>query len=93
MPHIPVHPSAIKRHRQNLKRRVRNRLIKANLHSAVKSANEAIAEGDQIGATTAFRNAQKVLAKAASKGTLHRNTAARKVGRLARRLHKAQAKA
>jgi small subunit ribosomal protein S20 len=93
MSHIPNHPSAEKRHRQNLKRRIRNRLIKSHVHSAVKGALEAIAAGDSAKSGEAFRAAAKELSKAATKGAIHPNTAARKTGRLAARLHKSQSAA
>jgi small subunit ribosomal protein S20 len=89
MPHIPVHPSAEKRHRQNLKRREHNRAIKSRVHSAVKQAVQAISSGD-ANATQELREATRVLHKAAAKGTLHKNTAARKVARLSRALHRKQ---
>jgi small subunit ribosomal protein S20 len=88
MPHIPVHPSAEKRHRQSLKRRERNRAIKTHVHSAVKLAAKAIDGADANGAQQELRQATRVLNKAAGKGALHRNTAARKVARLAHALHR-----
>ncbi len=88
MPHIPVHPSAEKRHRQSLKRRERNRAIKTHVHSAVKQATKAIDGADANDAQQELRQATRVLYKAAGKGALHRNTAARKVARLARALHR-----
>lgn len=93
MPHIPNHPSAIKRHRQSEKRQARNRLIKARVHTAVKRVADAIAAGDTAAAKEALRLATKALSQAAAKGPLHRNTASRKVGRLSARLHRANAAA
>jgi len=91
MPHIPVHPSAEKRHRQSLKRRDRNRAIKTRVHSAVKQAVKAIEGTDASGAEQELRQATRVLYKAAGKGALHRNTAARKVARLSRAMHRKHA--
>jgi len=91
MPHIPVHPSAEKRHRQSLKRRDRNRAIKSRVHSAVKQAVQAIEGADASGAQQELRQATRVLYKAAGKGALHSNTAARKVARLSRALHRKHA--
>ncbi len=88
MPHIPVHPSAQKRHRQNLKRHARNRTIKSRVHSAVKEAAKAIEGADAQAAEQQLREATRVLYQAASKGTVHRNTVARKVARLSRALHR-----
>jgi small subunit ribosomal protein S20 len=88
MPHIPVHPSAEKRHRQSLKRRDRNRAIKTRVHGAVKQAVKAIEGADAESAVKELRQATRALYKAAGKGTIHRNTAARKVSRLSRALHR-----
>jgi small subunit ribosomal protein S20 len=89
MPHIPVHPSAQKRHRQSLKRRDRNRVIKTRVRTALKLATETIAGGDAAAAQSELKAATRVLHKAASKGALHRNTVARKVARLSKKLHRA----
>ena len=70
MPHIPVHPSAQKRHRQNLKRQDRNRAVKSHVRNVVKIASEAIASGD-AGAPEKLREATRALQKAASAKTLH----------------------
>ena len=91
MPHIPVHPSAQKRHRQNLKRQDRNRAVKSHVRNVVKIAYEAIARGD-AGAPEKLREATRALQKAASAKTLHRNTARRQIARLSSRLHKAGSK-
>ncbi len=92
MPHIPVHPSAQKRHRQNLKREERNRAIKSHVRHAVKQASEAVVGTDLTAAAQKVREASRALQKARTKGTLHRNTVRRKIARMSARLHKAQAK-
>jgi len=88
MPHIPVHPSAEKRHRQSLKRAERNRVVKTRARSLAKTAAETIASSDEVAARAALKQATKVLYKAASKGTIHRNTVRRKVARLSASLHR-----
>jgi small subunit ribosomal protein S20 len=88
MPHIPIHPSAEKRHRQSLKRQQRNRSVKTRVRTVSKNALEAIEGTDQQAAASALQQAMKVLYKAASKGTLRKNTVARKVARLSRRYHR-----
>jgi small subunit ribosomal protein S20 len=93
MPHIPVHPSAAKRHRQNLKRQEHNRGIKTRARTAAKQALDAIVGGDEARAREQLREATRALHKAASAGTLHRNTARRKVARLAAQLSRKFAKA
>jgi small subunit ribosomal protein S20 len=93
MPHIPAHPSAEKRHRQSIKRQARNRIIKTRVRTASKHAAEMIAGSNRDAAQIALRAAASLLQKAASKGAIKRNTAARKIARLSRRLHRAQASA
>lgn len=90
MPHIPVHPSAHKRRRQNLKHQERNRAIKSHVRNAVKEAAQAISSTDKSAAPEKLRQAASALQKARSKGALHRNTVRRQIARLSARLHKAQ---
>ena len=78
--------SAGKRHRQSLVRRDRNRAAKSRIRGAIKKAAETISSGADAAAE--LRVVQSILQKAASSGTLHRSTAARKMARLARRAHK-----
>ena len=92
MPHIPVHPSAEKRHRQNLKRAERNHAIKAHVRTTVKLATEAIAGADAADGAAKLKAASRALQKAQSKGTMHRNTVRRQIARLSKRLHKAHGK-
>ena len=89
MPHIPVHPSAQKRHRQNLKRADRNRIARTRARTIAKSAGETIASApDEAQARDALKEATKVLYKAISNGTMHRNTVRRKVARLSASVHR-----
>lgn len=74
--------SALKRMRQSEKRRVRNRIIRSQVRTAVKSARTAGADGLR----TAVAEAIRALDRAVTKGVIHRNTAARKKSALARRL-------
>jgi len=91
MPHIPVHPSAQKRHRQNLKRREHNRAIRTQVRTAVKTASETIGANDAAAAQDKLRAAVSALDKAGGKGQLHRNTVARKIARLSAQYHKKHA--
>jgi small subunit ribosomal protein S20 len=88
MPHIPEHPSARKRHRQNLKRRERNRTARTRVRSAIKRALDAIASGDPGSAAERVREAARALDKARTKGVMHRNAASRHVARLSAKLAK-----
>jgi small subunit ribosomal protein S20 len=74
--------SAMKRIRQNERRRVRNRAVRSQVRTAVKVARTI--EGAEQRAT--IEEAIRSLDKAVSKGVIHRNTAARKKSALARRL-------
>lgn len=74
--------SAEKAHRQSLQRRLRNRAVKSATKTAVKKANEAIVSGDLNAARDAVRAAIVTLDKAAAKGVIHANNAARHKSRL-----------
>jgi small subunit ribosomal protein S20 len=80
------HKSAKKRARQTLKRRARNRHVRTGLAGAVKTARTAIAGGEADAASTALRDAERSLRKAASKGVISKKQASRRVGRLAKRV-------
>jgi small subunit ribosomal protein S20 len=88
MPHIPVHPSAQKRHRQALKRAERNRTIKTHARTKAKIAAETIVSSEEAKAREALREAIKVLDRAATSGTMHRNTVRRKIARLSAGFHR-----
>ena len=83
--------SAKKRVRQSLKRRARNRARKEQLKDQVKSFSSALASGDWKKAEEELRKTAQRLDKVASKHTIHKNTAARKRSRLAKRLNAAKA--
>jgi small subunit ribosomal protein S20 len=78
-------PSAIKRIRQNERRRLRNRGIRSKLRTAVKTARTALGTSG-TDARAVVSAAIRALDKAVTKGVVHRNTAARKKSALARRL-------
>jgi small subunit ribosomal protein S20 len=86
--------SGIKRHKQSLKARARNRHVRSTVKTAVKDVRSEIAEGKGTGEKSAelLRKATSVLERAASKGVLHKKTASRKVSRLAKAVHKATKK-
>lgn len=73
--------SQIKRNRQNEKRRLRNRAVRSEMNTRTKSALAAAAEGD-FDAEEKLRAATKRIDKAAAKGVIHKNTAARRKSRL-----------
>lgn len=83
--------SAEKRIRQNAKRRGRNRWRKEQVKQAVRVFDEALHSGDTAKAAEQLKVVYKQLDRVASKGTIHKNTAARRKSRLARKLDKATA--
>ncbi len=79
--------SAKKRDRQNLKRRARNRHRKEQIKTEVKAFQAALASGDVAKAQEQLNKTVSRLDKVAAKGAIHKNTAARKRSRLARKLN------
>src|SRR5215212_6435195 len=84
--------SAKKRVRQNEKRRARNRARKDLIKDQVKTFTAAITAGKFDKAEEELRKVAQRLDRVASKGTIHKNTAARKRSRLAKRLNAAKAR-
>lgn len=78
--------SAKKATRKIAKRTAVNKTRRSRVRSYVRKVEEALAAGDRNAAVEAFKNAQPELMRAATKGVLHKNTASRKVSRLAQRL-------
>jgi len=78
--------SQIKRNKQNEKRRLRNRVYSGGARTYVKKARIAIGEGGAEEARTAVLQAVSTLDKAAEKGIIHKNNAARRKSRLMKRL-------
>lgn len=78
--------SQIKRNKQNEKRRLRNRVFVGRARTFVKKARLAIAEGTQEDAVLATKQAISALDKAAEKGMIHKNNAARRKSRLMKHL-------
>ena len=87
------HKSAEKRNRQSQVRRLRNRANRTRMRNAIKAVDTAIDAGSQEDAQVALKTALPVIAKTASKGTIHKKNAARKISRLTKRVNKMQAAA
>ena len=83
------HKSALKRARQNQKRQLRNKVNKTRVKNTIKTAKDAAGQSPEQ-AQTALKEAMRAIDKAASKGTLHRKTASRRIARLSREIFKAQ---
>lgn len=78
--------SAKKATRKIARRAAVNKNRRSRVRTYVRKVEEALASGDKTAAEAAFLAAQPKLMRAATKGVLHRNTASRKVSRLAQRL-------
>jgi len=78
--------SAKKMARKIVARTDKNRARRSRVRTYLRKVEEAIASGDQAVAKAAFAAAEPELMRAASKGVFHKNTASRKVSRLAARV-------
>ena len=78
--------SQIKRNRQNELRRERNKSTRSALKTQIKRFTTSLESDDQAAAQEAYREAARALDKAASKGVIHKNKAANKKSRLAKKL-------
>jgi small subunit ribosomal protein S20 len=79
--------SQIKRNRQNEGRHERNKAVRSRLKTFSRRFGAAIEAGDKDAASSAYLDAARALDKAASKGVLHRNTAANRKSGMAKRLN------
>ena len=82
------HKSALKRHRQSLKLRAKNRVYRTRVKNMIKAVHEAVTANDQDKAQEALRVAASMLDKAATKGVIHRRNAARRISRLSLTVNK-----
>lgn len=78
--------SQMKRNRQNIARRGRNRAVRSNLKTHLRAFERAQADGDRERADAAFQAASRRLDKAVAKGVVHRNYAANQKSRMAKAL-------
>ncbi len=81
------HKSALKRAKQSEDRRLRNRARKTRMKTAIRGLEVAITAGTRDSMLEQLKEAISVIAKTASKGVIHRNTASRKISRLTRRVN------
>ncbi|MBY6003893.1 30S ribosomal protein S20 [Salipiger bermudensis] len=79
-------PQAKKRARQNEKRFAINKARRSRIRTYLRKVEEAIASGDQDAAKAALQAAQPELMRGVTKGVFHKNTASRKMSRLASRV-------
>ncbi|MFW2365650.1 MAG: 30S ribosomal protein S20, partial [Desulforhopalus sp.] len=72
------HKSAEKRNRQAQVRRLRNKINRTKMKTAIKKVEEAVVTGSTDDAKAVLVSATSVIARTASKGTIHKKTASRK---------------
>jgi small subunit ribosomal protein S20 len=81
---LASHISALKRARQNEKRRARNLHVETTVKSAVKKVRPAVEAKDVEGAQKALSAAVPMIQRANSKGIYHKNTSSRRISNLTR---------
>jgi len=79
-------PSAKKATRKIAARTEVNKARRSRMRTFVRKVEEALASGDQAAAATALKSAEPEIMRAVTKGIVHKNTASRKVSRLAQRV-------
>lgn len=85
---MPNIKSAAKRARQNITREKRNRRIKSMLKTSIRRFEESLQSGDMEEARVKLNAAVRQIDKAAARGVVHKNNAARKKSRLNRMINK-----
>ena len=79
-------PQAKKRIRRNEKRRLVNHARVSRIRTFIKAVESAIASGKKADAAEALKKVQPEIARGVARGVIHKNTAARKVSRLSKRV-------
>jgi small subunit ribosomal protein S20 len=85
---VASHASALKAHRQSVKRREQNRAFRSKLRTALKAIRAAIARNDVQNAADLLRPTVSLIDRMASKGIIHDNTAGRYKSRLVAQVSK-----
>ena len=86
---MATHKDAMKRHRQNIKRKAYNKHYKSQMRSMTKKMRNAAEENDVETLKTLLPKATKLIQKLAQKGIIHKNQANRRVSRLSKLIQKA----
>ena len=84
---MATHKSAIKRHRQSLERRQRNKPRKTRLRTAIKMLQKSIESKDRDQILKTLSQTTSIIDKTASKGIIKKNTASRKISRLTKQVN------
>jgi small subunit ribosomal protein S20 len=80
------HQSAIKAHKQSLKKALRNKITRTLIKTHSKKVERFVSSKDSKGAIPALRKAESIIMKAVTKKVLKLNTASRKVSSLAHKV-------
>ncbi|OGH59146.1 MAG: 30S ribosomal protein S20 [Candidatus Lindowbacteria bacterium RIFCSPLOWO2_12_FULL_62_27] len=83
---MPNIKSSIKKARQDVRRYADNRRYRTRIHTLTRKVLESLKAKNREEATNALREMQSAVDKAAKRRVIHKNTAARKIARLSRRL-------
>ncbi len=83
------HKSAVKAHRQSVKKQIHNRELRSRLRSGLKKIRTALDSGDAAGAKDALNAAFSLIDKMSAKGIIHDNAAGRYKSRLVKRATRA----
>jgi small subunit ribosomal protein S20 len=84
--------SAIKKARQNEKRRLRGQAIRAGLKTQIKKTESLLEKNNKEELDKALKEAVKTISSGASKGIIHNNTASRKISKLVKKVNSAHKK-
>ncbi len=85
---MPNIKSSIRSVKTDAERRAKNAPVKSSIRTAARKVAEGTKAGDQGTAAALLSKASSLIDKAAGKGVIHKNTAARKKSRLAKRVNK-----
>jgi small subunit ribosomal protein S20 len=85
---VANHKSAEKRNRQAQAARLRNKMNRTKMKSIIRKLDEAVDAGTADVAKDVLVEATSVIARTASKGTIHKRNASRKISRLTKRVNK-----
>ncbi len=80
-------PGSKKRVRKTIRRTAINKSRRSRMRTFIRRVEDAIAGGDQEKAAAALKDAQPEIMRSVTKGILHKNTASRKISRLAHRVN------
>jgi small subunit ribosomal protein S20 len=80
------HKSAIKRHRQSLKRAARNKTVRTHVRHTIRELREVIERAEAENAGKLLPSVIRTIDKAVTKGVIHRNSASRRISRLSKQV-------